>query len=164
MQTTYLTVLTIGLCTSYFILLTLFSVFFKGKLPRVQLRSVYSVLLIAIASGLSYAISYAVPDPQLSNRVLHVVGGGFVSFFVCFLVTKDSRFSLTTFQFVIFSILIVTTMGVCNELSELFVQTHSHMIFSDNQNDTWLDLLSNSIGIALGVLVFTPFIHKSRKK
>ncbi len=53
---------------------------------------------------------------ELSNRVLHVFGGGFLAFLICFLAALDSRVRIRRFQFFLFSFLIVIALGVANEI------------------------------------------------
>jgi hypothetical protein len=98
--------------------------------------------------------------PEFSNRVLHAYGGGFMAFLVCFLVVRDSKLSLTKFQFFIFSFLIVAALGVANEILEFFLQNYAGMIFSSHINDTWYDLMSNTIGSLIATVCFVPCIKK----
>lgn len=159
----YLIILTIGLCISYFIILFLFTFFFRNQLPIVNKHSLQSVFIIVAGSFVTYAISFNIPDPQLSNRILHVLGGGFLSVGICFLVVKDARLFISRFQFFMFSFLVITAMGVGNEIFEFFLQNYSYFIFSTNPNDTWLDLISNTVGIFIGLIFFVPFITKQIK-
>lgn len=162
----YLLALTIGLCFSYFILFFLFPYFFKGELPKITHHSLRSVAIIAGASVASFIISELIPDPELKNRVLHGLGGGFVAFMICFLAVKDSKVTITKFQFFILSVLIVTAMGVGNEILEFFVQQYVpslHFVFSAGPLDTWLDLMSNTAGILVASACFVPFINRNKK-
>jgi len=159
----YLIALTFGLCLSYFVFTLLFSAFFKNQFAIFNSRSLYSVILIVIASVIIFSISLSISDIELSNRVLHALGGGFLTFFVCFLAFRDSRVAIGKFQFLVFSILLVTTLGVANEILEFFLQSYFHLPFSLNPNDTWLDLISNTVGLLLGAIILAPFVgRKSR--
>lgn len=158
----YLLALTLGMCFSYFILLYLFFAFFKNEQPLFRRESLYSVVLIAFFSILTFIASVIIPDRQLANRFLHAIGGGFLSFLICFLVVRDSKLRLSRFQFFIFSALVVTAMGVANEVLEFFLQNYFHFTFSKTINDTWLDLLSNSVGILIAALLFTPFVGRKK--
>jgi glycopeptide antibiotics resistance protein len=91
-------------------------------------------------------------------------GGGFLSLLICFLATRNSKTSLSKFQFFIISSLIVSTMGVANEIIEFLLQNYTNLDFTFAQtiNDTWLDLISNTIGALLGAILLTPFV-RSRK-
>lgn len=161
----YLLALTILLCFSYLILFFLFPYFFKGKLSKISVRSLRSIVIIFVASIASFIISEMIPDPELKNRVLHGLGGGFVAFLVCFFAARDSNVAITKFQFFILSTLIVTAMGVGNEIAEFFVQVYFpfiHFVFSAGPLDTWLDLVSNTIGIGVAAACFVPFIEKNK--
>lgn len=102
-----------------------------------------------------------VPDPALSNRIQHAFAGGFAAFLVCYLVVRDLHIPLNQFQFVVFSTLIVTALGVGNELAEFVFQEYIPIFpfqFSETPIDTWLDLVSNTIGIVLGAICFVPWL------
>jgi len=156
----YFVALTVALSLSYFILHILFNLFFQGEFVAIPARAPRSVLYIAILSVIAYAISFSISNVELSNRVLHAFGGGFVSFFVCYRVVNDAKTPITKFQFFIFSALVVIAMGVANEILEFFLQNYSHFVFSRNPNDTWLDLISNTIGVLIGGFALTPFLRK----
>lgn len=162
----YLLILTFGLCFSYIILFFLFPYFFKGELPKISVRSLGSIAIIFVASITSFVVSEMIPDPELKNRVLHGLGGGFVAFLVCFLAARDSNVAITKFQFFILSVLVVTAMGVGNEIVEFFVQEYFpfiHFVFSAGPLDTWLDLVSNTVGILVAAVCFVPFINKNKQ-
>lgn len=59
--------------------------------------------------------------------------------------------------------LIGTALGVANELFEFLLQSTTHLVFSPTVTDTWLDLLSNTIGIGVAVSIFSAFIKTPRK-
>lgn len=92
-----------------------------------------------------------------------MLGGAFISYLACFLVVEDRNIKINKIQFFIFSALVVTTLGVGNELLEFFLQHYTHLVFSNDSLDTWLDLASNTAGIFIAALVFTPFINKEEK-
>lgn len=156
----YLLLLTFGMCVAYFILFFLYSYFFKNKFTALEDRNLYSVAIIVAANIVAYGISFAIPDRELSNRVLHALGGGFMAFLVCYLVVRDLKLDIGRFQFFIFSFLIVMTMGIGNEVIEWFGQTYMHMIFAATPDNTWLDLVSNIFGALVGGFCFTPFVKK----
>lgn len=157
----YLLFITFGLCATYFILYFLFSIFFKNTITRPNHKSVYSIIYVVIFSLLSYLIVYVIPNEWWSDRVLHLLGGGAVSFFLCFLVVKDSKLNIGRFQFFIFSFLIVTALGVGNEIIEFFLQHYFNIIFASTVTDTWLDLISNLIGTLIAAAVLVPFIKNN---
>ena len=158
----YLLLITIGLCASYFGLLFLFSFFFNNEPPKISRNFLRSVMLIFFLSCAGYAVVYSIPNIELGNRVLHAFGGGFMAFLVCFLVYRDMHLPITKFQFFVLSILIVTALGVANEITECILQNATGFIFSASINDTWLDLVSNTIGSFVAALFFVPFINREK--
>lgn len=109
---------------------------------------------------MAYIVSFSIHDKQLSNRVLHAFAGGFTAFAVNFLAARDAKVEIGRMRFFIFAILIVTAMGVGNELIEFFLQKYYHFIFSPTVYDTWLDLFSNLIGTLIAGMVFNPFVKR----
>jgi hypothetical protein len=159
----YLLALTILLSFSYFVILCVFSYFFKSELPKLAGQSLRSVIIIAIASITSFIIAGIIPNPELSNRVLHGLGGGVIVFLVCFLAMKDSNISINKFQFFVMGALIVTALGVANEIAEFFAQLlNIGFIFSATPFDTWLDLVSNTVGILIAAVCFVPFVPRKK--
>ncbi len=156
----YIVILAIGMCVSYLALLYLFPLFFNGKMPRVGVQTLLAIPLVAVASLFIFLLAYSIPDPQLSNRVLHAVGGGFLSFLLCFFAMRNSDTLITRFQFVVFSILVVTTLGVGNEILEFVLHRYAGFIFLMNPLDTWLDLLSNTVGLSIAALLVWPFLSR----
>ena len=154
----YLAFITLGLCTAYFFLEHLFNLFFERHLAHVSRRNIGSVVTIILSSLFVYFIAYIIPDVELANRFLHMIGGGFLSVMVCFLVVKDSRIHISKFQFFVFSFFIVTALGVGNEIMEFILQNYFSLVAATTINDTWLDLISNLMGILAGSICFTPFI------
>ncbi len=150
----YLVFLVIALSLAYIILSFLLSWFFTGKNPVFPKHSPYSVFAIGITSLLIILGTYLIPDIAIANRLLHALGGGFMAFFICFLVTKDINLPITKFQFLFISFLTVTSLGVANELAEGFLQNYTSMVFAPTINDTWLDLASNTIGAMIGSIFF----------
>lgn len=154
----YLLLITAGLVTSYFGISYLLSYFFEQRRPQFGRRTVMSLVVISAASLLGYIIVLNIPNPELANRILHGYGGGFLAFLVCFLSVQDCKIKLTTFQFIVMSVLIVTALGVMNEILEFILQNYFALNFSDTINDTWFDLVSNSAGILAAVILLVPFL------
>ncbi len=154
----YLAAVTFGLCVAYLLLEHLFSLFFTKHFAHIGRRSIGSVAIIVVTSILGYVLTLFISDPESSNRVLHMFGGGFLAIMVCFLVVKDSRITITKFQFFIFSFMVVTTLGVGNEIMEFFLQNYGGLIATTTLNDTWFDLIANTTGIFVASICFTPFI------
>jgi len=154
----YLLLLTLGQCTLYVLLAYVFSVFFNDRRPSLKGISPSSLGMITLISIFSYIVSFMVPDREWGNRVIHALGGGVTTFVVCFRVVKDFKIPLTRFQFFIFCALTVTAIRVGNEILEYFLQNYFNIMFAGNVNDTWLDLMSNTVGILLAGAALTPCI------
>ena len=154
---TFLVFITLAMCVIYFILLALFPLFFSQKITTSRKKSFIPLVYIVIFSLLVYVVSFSIQNLDLSDRILHIFGGGFLGFFICFLAAKNSGVRITTFQFFLFSVLTVTTLGVANELLEFFLQTYFGYISAATVTDTWLDLASNTVGIILASICFVPF-------
>ncbi len=61
-----------------------------------------------------------------------------------FLAAKDSNIVIDRFRFFTLSVLIVTGLGVANEMLEFFLQSQTGLIFTTSINDTRVDLTSTS--------------------
>jgi hypothetical protein len=155
----YLAFITLMLCVFYFILLSLLPIFFGQKVISPRRKPFLSIIVIIGFSVLAYALSYSIQNIDLSDRVLHILGGGFAGFLVCFFAVRDSRISINKFQFFLFSALIVIALGVANELAEFVMQYYNVLISATTVEDTWLDLASNVVGIFIASACLVPF-HK----
>jgi len=155
----YLAFISLAMCAVYFILLFLFPRFFSQEVTLPRKWRLLSLAYILLFSTLAYVASYSIRDLWLGNRVLHIFGGGFLGFFMCFLAARDSGVRITKFQFFLFSSLIVLALGVGNELLEFLLQTQHLLTSATSIQDTWLDLASNVVGVTLASVVLTPF-HK----
>jgi hypothetical protein len=162
----YLSLRTASLCATYFVFYYLLSYFFKSKKPNNPhlITSVISVLLVVAISVLVYLISFIIPNPQLSNRIVHMFGGGFLAFLVCFLAAHDSHLQIDRRRLFLLCFMLVTTLGVVNEIAEYFLQTYFHLVSANTATDTWLDLISNTLGILLAGVVFLPFWPPKKDK
>lgn len=149
-----------GMCVAYFILYYLFPYFFTSKIRPIHQTSLYSIGYILIVYAVVYFVSISIEDIEFANRILHTFGGGFLSFMICFFVVKDTRLSLSRFQFFIFSFLVAVGLGVVNEIIEFFLQNYLHMVMATSISDTWFDLISNCVGVLIAVPCFVPFIKK----
>lgn len=154
----YLVTITLSMGLTYYILLAVYAYFFEKRLPLLTQKSLVSIALIILFSIISLVITLMITDPWWSNRFLHAVGGGFLAFLVCFLAAKDAQVSISKFQFFIFSMLTVTSLGVVNEIAESFLQNYTHFVFATEINDTWLDLISNTIGAFFAAICFVPLL------
>lgn len=157
----YLVAMTLMFGAAYLGLYFLMPFLLSQKPAFLTRRSLHSILLII---GLSLLVSYGaahIPDPVIGNRILHALGGGFLAFLACFLAARDSRIAIHRPQFIILSLMIVTALGVGNELAEFALQSITGFPFTDSLTDTWLDLLSNTTG-ALVAIPLIPLLHKNR--
>lgn len=157
---TVIAVVCIGYIACYFFLFQLLPIFFRQSRLPLGLRSIASVSFIFFLSILSYVVALNVPDVDLGNLILHMFGGGFLAAILCYLVVRDTGVTLTRFQFFVITFLIVLALGVANEHLEFFVQTFTRFSYADTVQDTWIDLVNNSIGAVLGASVFTLRIPK----
>jgi hypothetical protein len=160
----YIAAITLSLCLLYFFLLFMYWRFFFGKKAVVPRGALRSIMLIALLSVCSFAVVYAIPDRVLANRFQHAIGGGFIAFIVCFLLVRDSKLPINKYQFFIFSFLVVNALGVANEILEFFLDFFINVEFAPTINDTWLDLISNNVGIILAALMTVPFISRQRNQ
>jgi hypothetical protein len=152
---------TITYCIAYFPLRYLFSKFFAND-NEMNMRdgnTSRSLGIIVLFCVVAFAIVYLTPDREIANRIQHGFAGGFAAFLICFLAVKDSGAKVSRFQFLVFTALVVTALGVGNEIFEFFLQNYTNLVMATTINDTWLDLISNSLGILLAGVIFTPFIR-----
>jgi len=77
----YLLLITTGMCFAYIFLYYLFSYFFKNSATPLNRSAFYSILYIILSSLAAYKLSFAISDPELGNRIMHMFGGGFLAFF-----------------------------------------------------------------------------------
>ena len=147
------------MCATYLASIFLFPFFFAQKVLSPKKNTFASFVSICILSTIFYTIALSIRDLELANRILHVLGGGFLGFFVCFIATRNSGVSINKFQFFVFSALIVLALGIGNELLEFLLQNRFNIISAKTASDTWFDLASNVVGIILAGVCFVPF-HK----
>lgn len=152
-----------GFCVVYAFLYLLFPLFFTGSRAPANKRSLLSIACIIFIWIGVWHISGQIPDLDWSNRFLHVFGGGFLSSLICFLVVLDSKLSITKFRFFVFSFLIVLSLGVANEILEYFLQEFTSLSFANTANDTWMDLISNTVGALIALVCLAPFIRPAEK-
>lgn len=158
----YLISITFGLCLGYFIFIALLPYLFDKKIARVGKVDIASVILVGILSLSSYFLVNKINNIEISNRILHA-SGSFFAFLVCYLVVRNSNLNLNKLQFFIFCAMVVTTLGVGNEIVEFFLQNYFGLVAATSINDTWLDLISNTVGLLIAAVIFTPFINRKSK-
>jgi len=155
----HLALVTLAMCATYFILLALFPFFFAQKITPPQRKPLLPLVYIVLFSALAYAVSFSIQDLELGNRILHIFGGGFLGFLICFLAARDSKVDINKFQFFLFSALIVLALGTVNELLELVLQNCFGIVSAASIDDTWLDLASNVVGMIIASICLVP-LHK----
>ncbi len=158
----YIFILNIGLCLLYLVLFYFLPFFFGQKIEKINRKSFFSLFLIILFTFLNYLLISNISNQEICNRILHGLGGGFIAFLAYFLATKDNRVSLNKFQFFVLGTLLVTALGVLNEIVEFFMQNYMNLIMAFSVNDTWLDLISNSVGILIASIIFVPFINNKK--
>lgn len=109
-----------------------------------------------------FSIVFLIKDPELANRFQHAIAGGFLVMLISYLAFKDSQVEINKLQIILLSALVVTFLGVLNEILEFIIQINTKLVFADNLNDTWLDLTSNFFGIMLGS-IFALLDNKIKK-
>ena len=137
----------VGLLVAYIFIFALFSLFFENKRSFKNKLVLRSVIYPIFMSSVIYFFIFNTLDPFFGwgNRLVHALNGGFITFFLCFLVAKDGDFKINRFQFFIFSFLLVTAFGVFYEIFEFVAQHFFHIEMVIGIEDTWLDLISNSL-------------------
>ncbi len=156
----YQLLLTVALVLTYVGLFFLLPRFFLTRQNHQAQPRLYAIIFIALFSFLTTAVSEIMPDKELGNRILHMVGGGVLVAVICFLAVRDSRSPIDRFQFFVFSFLLASTLGVANEIAEAILQNITGLPFANSINDTWFDLISNTVGALVAGTVLTRFIHE----
>ncbi len=157
----FLLIITAGLCIVYLGLLVMLPLFFSQTGAPISKKSFLSVGLISLLSVVGYLVTFVVPDPEVANRILHGFGGGCMAFLTCFLAFKDSGVRVPVAVFLVFSLMAVSTLGVANEVWEFFLQESFNLTFATGINDTWYDLVSNTVGAFIAGLLLIPLILKN---
>jgi glycopeptide antibiotics resistance protein len=143
---------------AYGALLLLLPLLFNSPIVWPTSTSWQAVGCIIICASMALTIAFLPSDPWWSNRLLHCIGGGVLASIMCFLAVRDSKVGLNRMQYFLVNFLIVTALGVANELAEFFLQTHAIGSFAASIDDTWLDLTSNTVGsLSAGVVLACLF-------
>ena len=158
----YLSLLVFSFCLLYLILLPLFAWFFGAPRPVFTRTTLWALGVVALACLVIFSFTFSLNDPIWRNRVQHGLGCGFLTFGICFLAAKFSEIKLSRARFALFSFLLVTALGVLNEVIEFVLQNYFDFFFTAKVNDTWLDLISNWIGILVAGLIFVPLWRDKR--
>jgi len=147
----------------YLVVFFLFPKVFNYPHPAVTRQVIVSALLVMALSLLTWAVTTVIPNEQLANRLLHAVGGGVLVMVTCFLAARESQAKINTFQFIVFSVLVTTALGVGNEILEFFLQNVTGEMFADSIIDTWLDLTSNTVRALVAAVILIPLWNKNRE-
>lgn len=158
----FITLVVSAYVATYFALYYMMPFLFEQRAAHLGKRSLYSLAIIFALTLVTLSLSASVADAEWSNRLQHAFGGGFSAFIVYFLAVKDSGVRITALQLFILGLLIVTALGVGNELIEFLGQTYTNFIFATHINDTWFDLLSNTVGALFAALALAPFANGLR--
>lgn len=146
--------LSAAMSAAYAGLLYLFPLFFENRLPRFPARAVRSLSIIIVLNLAIDIIALSIPNMELGNRILHGLGGGSMAFIVCFFAARDSGVRIRKFQFFVFSAFAVTALGVGNEIFEYALDALTPIVIV---NDTWPDLVANTVGLLVAGGIFAPW-------
>jgi len=159
----YPLILALGYGLIYIALYFFFPHFFSQRAAKLNKQQLFSIPILIFLSLLMWQVSVSMANQELANRLLHAVGGGVLASLACFLAAKDSRVKITKPQFFILTILIVTALGVANELAEFFLQLTTGEVFAPTIVDTWLDLLSNTLGVLAATMALTLLLNNKKQ-
>lgn len=153
-STLYLAAITVGMVVIYSVLYVGFQKIFAQKYKSFSRKSLFSIVILTILSIATYYISFNFfIDPVLGNRFLHAFGGGFILFLVVHAALQDAGIILKRSIVFIAGLMLVTLLGLFNEVLEAFLQQRVDFVFSPSLTDTLLDLVSNTVGFLLAYLV-----------
>ncbi len=161
----FVPILTLLFCLTYVALYFLLPKFFGQTIPPFGPASWRSMAILLVLSLGTQLLSLLLPCQQdfgIGNRFLHAIGGGFLAFLMYFLAARDSKINIAKFQFFVFGLLFVTSLGVAYELFEFLIQSTTGHIFSPTPIDTWLDLTSNTAGLLLAAAFFVPLYGRKK--
>jgi hypothetical protein len=146
---------------TYLIFLVLFPLFLTNVKGSIKNATKTSLLLILLGGIIAHIIGFTIPG-ELGNRLLHLLGGGVLASYLCYRVIVDTKVSITKFQFFSLTVLIVTALGVANEMAEFVLQESSILISTTSINDIWLDLIMNTAGTILATLILTAKVNNRK--
>ena len=157
----YLTIVAISLGLAYWLLLWALPKVFALPAGPFRFRSLLAIIFFSVGS---YLISFQFTSVDWENRFLHVFGGGFAAVLVVFLACRDAKLPLKRSQFITLAVLLATTFGTINELLEFPLQRYPPLTFAESTDDTWLDLVSNTVGIIHACLALFPASNFDARK
>ncbi|MDP3956140.1 MAG: hypothetical protein Q8Q18_02765 [bacterium] len=156
----YLLVIALGLCAMYTLCLVIVPVFFKEAHSAKDSFSLRSVAVILATYTMVVYVVFAQRDVEWGNRLLHTFGGGLCAYLAYALAVRDAKMSQSRWRLVFFGVLVITSLGVINELAEFALSYVVDYEFARNIFDTWFDLTSNTIGLSIGALIMLPVMKK----
>lgn len=161
----YLGLVSMALVATYVLLKSFLPYFLDLKShPPAQLNLYRTYALIASLSVGIHVLSYLIPSIELGNRFIHAAGGGFMGVLVCFLAVKHSGIVIDRTRLAVLCLLLVTTLGVFNEIAEFYLQYYIGFVSAPHIYDTWLDLISNMFGYMVAVAALLPFHNPKTKR
>ncbi|MEI7512116.1 MAG: hypothetical protein WCK01_01505 [Candidatus Uhrbacteria bacterium] len=116
---------------------------------------------ILFIACICFFISWYLPSPLIhgvdTNFTTHVVGGGVFSGLLWIYLKKQLQWKFSWMIELITAFGLVSTLGVMNELFELFtVELHLTKLTG---TDTWWDLLANTLGTLIVWLSYSVITH-----
>ena len=135
-----------------------------GRTPDYRRHGRWLVVMVAaqlVASALSYRFGGV-----LGNALLHGLGGGVAAalLFTYLVGTFEVAWSVRVQAVGLF--ILVSTLGVLNELGEYVVELFHLAVYSEDTHDTWRDFTANTVGAALGfvlLLALSPTVRRQAK-
>lgn len=149
-------------CTAYLFLHFFFPLFFHGHTTSFRKSSFLFLGLVILGYAVVWYITSQIVDVNVSNRILHIFGGGFLAFFMCFLISIDTKIRVDRFRLFTFILFVVLSLGVANEMMEYVLGLYTPLTFADTADDTRLDLISNCVGAVLAIIMLIPFSKKQK--
>jgi hypothetical protein len=159
----YLFTMSVVITFSYFPIALFLHFFFNSK-PRFNPHKyIVSCTALLVFSLTTYMVSIMVPNFEMGNRIIHTFGGGFLVYMACFFAAKDTHLAANKLKFAVLCFMLVMTLGVFNEIVEYVLQNYFNFTAAPHINDTWLDLISNTVGCLIAIGCFTPFLNRVKK-
>ena len=124
-----------------------------GRSPDYRRHRRWLVAMVAVqlvASALSHLIGGVV-----GNAVLHGLGGGAAAALLLTYLVRTFAPDWPVRLQAVALFLLVSTLGVLNELGEYLVELAQLAVYSEDTHDTWRDLVANTTGAAvtLGIVL-----------
>ncbi|MBM3261031.1 hypothetical protein FJY93_01295 [Candidatus Kaiserbacteria bacterium] len=151
---------TIGICTAYILLRLFMPRFFNlTRSISIDARAFGSVLIITTTCIIGYALGVYLPDPWWADRARHVVGGGLAVTLACFCALREGAPRLGVPRFAALATCTVSILGLINECGEFLLGITDPRYTFDRYDTEW-DLISNTVGLIVGICVLAPFARK----